>query len=218
MLLLIDDKVQISDAPAELKSPALADYYSAFTTFDIDIGSNITVNCIGIGYTDATQLTITTVSGLNEVITIAENGLYELPETTDDIFSISHDGTYVGRIALGYSRSLGIAPTREAGFYSTESNRITTAGGVIPGAGGYYGKRIAIDARYKIDSDIVNDFENAYEYISKGYPFFMKFTTKEQVRIPFTRLYASTDDPNILLQSSVNRFLYSKQFDFYERF
>jgi hypothetical protein len=89
---------------------------------------------------------------------------------------------------------------------------------VIPGAGGYYGKRISLDFRYKIDSDIFDDIETAYEYISQGYPWFMLFTTKEQNRLPWARLYASPDDPEILLQSSVNRFLYSKQFDLFERF
>lgn len=218
MLMLIYDRVQESDAADELKSAALADIYTALIAFDITMPADITINAIGIGNTDATELDIDTVSGLNETITIDGNGLYELPSTTDDVFSISHDGTYIGRIALGLSRSLGVAPTREAGFYSTQENRITLAGQIIPGAGGHTGKRIAVDFRYKITQDIFNDFQNAVEFVGKGYPYFLKFTTIELVTKPFERLYASPNDPNMLFQSSVNRFLYSKQFDFFERF
>ena len=222
MLILIDDKVQGSNAPDALKSSALSDTYSDTTDFNIDLGDDYAVNCIGIGYTDATELTVTNVAGLNQTITIGDypdaSGLYELTASTDDIFSISHNGSYIGRIALGFSRSLGVAPTREPGLFTTQSSRVTASGQVIPGAGGYNGRRIAVDFRYKIDSDIYADFQNAFQYIAKGLPYFIAFTAKEQLRIPIVRIYASPDDPNLLFQSSVNRMLYSKQFDFKERF
>lgn len=218
MKILINDFVQDSDAPDDLKSPSLSDYYEDLTSFDIDFGENKTCDCIGFGYTDATTVNVTTVSGLDKDITVDGSGLYEFPSTTDDIFTVSHDGSYIGRVALGLARSLGVAPTREAGFYTTAEPRVTASGQVIPGAGGYYGKRLSVDFRYKIDEDIFDDIEAAFEYISQGYPWFMLFSTKEQERLPWARMYASPDDPEMLLQSSVNRFLYSRQFDFFERF
>ena len=218
MKILINDFVQGSDAPTNLKSPALSDYYDAETDVDIDFGEAKTCDCIGFGNTDATTVNVSTVSGLNKDITPDGSGLYEIPEATDDIFTVSHNGTYIGRVALGLARSLGVAPTREAGFYTTQEPRISASGQIIPGAGGYYGRRISIDFRYKIDEIIFDDIEAAYEYISEGYPWFMLFTTRELNRFPWTRLYASPNDPEMLLQSSVNRFLYSKQFDFYVRF
>lgn len=218
MLILLDDKVQSSNAPRQLKSPALSDTYTTLTSFDITLDGEYPVNCIGFGHTDATSITITNIAGLSETITPAGNGLYELPQTTADVFHIEHNGTYIGRVALGLSRSLGAAPTREAGFYTTQANRITLSGQVIPGAGGYNGRRIALDFRYKIPESVWDDIEASYPYIARGYPWFIKFTESEQLRLPFARIYASPNDPNMLLQSSVRRFLYSKQLDLYERF
>ena len=222
MLAIIDDKVQNSDAPDAVKSPALSDAYTAATSIPIDLGSSFPVNAIGVGYTDATEITVV-ATGLNETIVFTEtgnkiNGLYELPQTTNQVFTVSHNGTYIGRIALGLSRQLGAAPTREPGFYTTQVKRITESGQIIPGAGGYNGRRIALDFRYKIDRDIFDDIETAFPFIARGFPWFLKFSEKELKRLPFERLYASPDDSQILLQSSVNRFLYSKQFDFKERF
>lgn len=222
MLIIIDDKIQGSDAPDELKSPALADTYTDTLPVAIDLSASFTVNAIGIGYTDATQVTLSDGGTYTEVITLGTGddltGLYEIPTLTAQNISITHNGTYIGRVALGFSRSLGAAPTREIGFYTTQSNRVTLSGQVIPGAGGYNGRRISIDTRYKIDSDIWDDIEISYDYIARGYPWFVKFSTKELNRFPWTRLYCSPDDSNLLLQSSVNRFLYSKAFDLYERF
>lgn len=224
MKILINDFIQGSNAPDYLKSPDLSEYYDDEVSIDIDFGENKTVNCIGIGYTDATTFTVTPDGGAPENVTVGASpnasGLYLLVTPfTNDVVNVAHNGSYVGRVALGFARSLGAAPTREAGFYSTESPRVTKSGGVIPGAGGYYGRRLAVDFRYNIDSDIFSDITAAMEYISKGYPWFMALTAKEQARIaPWSRLYASPADVELLLQSSVNRFLYSKQFDFYERF
>jgi hypothetical protein len=217
MLILIDDKVQSSDAPAALKSSALSDTYEDSTSIAINLDAFYDINCIGFGYTDATEVTVSAI-GLSETITVNGNGLYVLPETNNQVFTISHDGSYIGRVALGFSRSLGVAPTREAGFYTTHSPRTTLSGQIVESAGGYNGRRIAVDFRYKITEDMFNDFQAAFTYIAKGLPYFLKFTDKELVRMPFERLYASPTDNNLLFQSSVNRFLYSYQFDFYERF
>lgn len=224
MYVLINDFIQSSDAPDELKSPALADIYDDEINIDIVLDDTYTINAIGFGYTDATTVTVTPDGGAAENITVGtspnSNGLYLLAtEFTNDEVNITHNGSYIGRIALGFARSLGVAPSREIGFYTTEKPRVTAGGQIIPGSGGYTGRRLAVDFRYKIDSDIFNDITDAKEYIAKGYPWFMALTAAEQSRIvSWSRLYASPASPEILLQSSVNRFLYSKQFDFLERF
>ena len=59
MKILINDKMQFaSGVPAEIKSPALADRYNASVTFTATFDDAETVNCIGIGYTDATDIMI----------------------------------------------------------------------------------------------------------------------------------------------------------------
>src|SRR6056297_2193682 len=211
MMILIDDKIQASNAPAALKSPALADV-SELTTFSITLAATETIDAIGIGGTDATTVTVN-----GQAITYIENGLYMIDEITTGTLTITHDGTYIGRLAAGKGRFLGAAPMREPGFYTTEEPRVTASGQVVAGAGGYTGRSIGLDFRYKIDSDIFDDFENAYaSQIAKGFPFFLYFD-KETHRMPWTRLYARTDN-NLLFQSSVNRFLYSRRFDFSEAF
>lgn len=211
MRILIDDKIQASDAPDAIKSPALADY-STLTTVTITLAGTETIDCIGIGGTDAETVTI---NGTD--VSYIESGLYMIADTDTDTLTISHDGTYIGRIAAGKSRFLGAAPMREPGFYTTEVTRVTASGQVIPGAGGYSGRRIGLDFRYKIDADIFQDFQDAYAtQIAKGFPFFLYFDM-ETHRMPWTRLYGRTDN-ELLFQSSVNRFLYSRRFEFQEAF
>ena len=222
MLIIIDDKIQESDAPNTLKSPALSDTYTGSLPVAIDLGASFTMNAIGIGYTDAKEIYLSDGGSYNETITLGPGdeltGLYEIPTLTDQNISIDHDGTYIGRVAIGLSREIFASPTMEAGFYTTQTNRLTASGQVIPGAGGFIGRRISLDFRYKITEDIFNDINASYQYIARGFPWFMKFSEKELKRMPYKRLYASPDDPNLLLQTSINRFLYSKQFDFKERF
>ena len=198
MLIIIDDKMQGSDAPSELISPALSDTYTDTLPVAVDLGASYTVNAIGIGYTDATTVTISDGGTYTEVITLGtgneKTGLYEIPTLTEQNISITHNGTYIGRVALGFSRSLGAAPTREIGFFTTQSNRITASGQVIPGTGGYNGRRVSIDTRYKIDSDIWDDIEISFPLIAKGYPWFVKFSDKELNRFPWQRLYCAPND------------------------
>ena len=212
MLKLVNDFIQFSDAADALKSPDLSDVYY-FMNATITLDQTREIDCIGIGYTDATTITVN-----GEAITYDENGLYELQTTLNtDTLTVSHDGMFIGRLAAGKKRSLGSAPTREPGFYSTHVPRTTVAGNVVPGAGGITGKRIGVDFRYKIDEDIYQDFVDAYPtQVGKGFPFFLYFD-KEQHRMPYKRLYAATDN-ELLFQSSVNRFLYSRRFDYSERF
>jgi len=216
MKILFDDLIQRSDAPMPLKSASLADKLED-DSLVIVLDSSYEIDCFGVGNTDATEVTIngqTITLGTND----EKNGLYLLDTSLNtDTINLSHDGTFIGRFALGKSRSLGASPSREPGFYSTSSPRITASGQVIPGGGGISGRKISVDFRYKIDQEIFEDIDNAYlGQISKGLPFFILFD-KENHRFPWLRLYASADNEQTF-QSSVNRFLYSRRFDFIERF
>lgn len=233
MKILIYDKMQIATGvPDEIKSPALSDYYEDATSFTATFTTAEKIDCIGIGYTDATQVTITNESLESRSVTISkvapyQNGLYLLSSPiypTDleygGVLTITHNGTYIGRVAIGEYRKLCGNPTMEIGFYTTEKNRETLSGQVISGSGGYSGRIFDFDIRYEIDETIYDDIELAYAgQIAKGFPYFM-YTDDEQVKLPTNMLYfyAQTDKPLSKLQSSIWRFLYSYKFQFLEKF
>ena len=230
MKILINDKMQFaSGVPAEIKSPALADRYNASVTFTATFDDAETVNCIGIGYTDATEITIDDGITTPQIITLPvrtditrkyNNGLYLLTEMTSDEYTITHNGNYIGRVGIGEYRTLGTAPSKEIGFYTTTESRETLSGQTIPGAGGYYGRRFVADVRYKFTEEIYNDLETAYQtQIQRSFPYFL-LLDDEQHKVPDTMLhfYAATDKPLSLLQSSSYKFLYSYKFNFEERF
>lgn len=220
MLKLINDKVQDSDAPALLKSPSLADYYET-SDVTITFTQSCTVDCVGIGNTDGVNFTLLINGTDTETVTFTENGLYPLSKTYTFVnaVEVSHDGTYIGRLGLGKSRFLGCSKSREPGFYSTYSDRITASGQVIPGAGGMSGRLISVDIRGGIDRDIYQDYIDAYPVqCSRNFPFFLYFN-KETERMPYERLYATTDDMDeLVFQSSTNSFKYSYNFTYKERF
>lgn len=230
MKILINDKMQFaSGVPAEIKSPALADRYNASVTFTATFDDAETVNCIGIGYTDATEITIDDGITTPQTITLPvrtditrkyNNGLYLLTEMESDSYTITHNGNYIGRVGIGEYRTLGTAPSKEIGFYTTTESRETLSGQTIPGAGGYYGRRFVADVRYKFTEEIYNDIEAAYQtQIQRSFPYFL-LLDDEQHKVPDTMLhfYAATDKPLSLLQSSSYKFLYSYKFNFEERF
>lgn len=222
MKILFYDYMQESNAPSTLLSPALSDVYTT-ASLTVTLDQSRTFDSVGIGYTDATSLTIN-----GETITISDpspypdsykNGLYILdtPQTTDTLV-ISHNGSYLGRLAVGPARELGAAPSREPGFYSTNSDRETLSMQTIPGAGGVTGRKIQVDFRYKFDEDTVRDIELAYPaQIGRGYPFFLWFDTTKLVW-PWARLYGKPNKKEILLQSSVRKFLYSYKMMFSEAY
>jgi hypothetical protein len=227
MKILLNDLMQYSDAPAALKSAALSDVYDEATTIPITFDDSVSINCIGIGFTDATEITITD-GIITDTIYITQdapyhNGLYLLSETQGgdeygDAFTISHNGSYIGRVGVGMYKTLGTNPTKEIGWYSTQENRKTLSGQTIPGAGGYSGRRAEMDVRYKIDSDIYTDIDTAYvSQISKDFPFFILFDD-EQHKLPTNMLHFYANAPIGLLQSSSYRFLYSYKFSFREAF
>jgi hypothetical protein len=228
--ILIHDKMQdAADAPDAIKSPSLADIYESAATFNVTLSGMEKINCVGIGNTDATLLYIT--NGIvTRTISITksapyQNGLYLFDEMYPAneygvSFVISHNGTYIGRVAIGEYRKLGVNPTMEMGFYNTNENRTTLSGQQIPGAGGYTGRRFEADVRYKITSEIYDDIEQAYPLqIAKGFPFFLCLDD-EQHKLPTNMyyFYAVMKDPEILLQSSTYVFKYSFKFSFYESF
>ena len=136
-----------ADAPDEIKSPALSDYYSDADNFTVTFDEDQSVNCIGIGYTDATEVYIATDEYTEITIEITQeapyqNGLYLLGQTlVSDTFTISHNGNYIGRVGLGIYRTLGCNPTMEFGFATTTESGETLSGQVIPGAGGFSRRR-----------------------------------------------------------------------------
>lgn len=273
MKILINDLMQFSDLPDDLKSPGLDTQYpnsgpisvsfsipSAYAQYNIVPGvlaqpfyNSVTYaafidgvlsqplsynsgsidgvlsqplsvsganefTCIGIGGTDATRVII------NGSIIIAstdggslKTGLYELGETlTASNVTIEHNGTYMGRIAAGMCMKLGISNTRESGLFTNVNSRRSFSGAVVPAAGGYGGRVIGVDFRYKIDRDIYTEIERAYvTQIMAGFPFFIDF--ENDAWLPINKFYGSTDG-NLLFQSSINGFKYSKRFEFREAF
>lgn len=230
MKILINDKMQYATGiPAVIATPALSDRYTADTTFTAMFDTAQTVNCIGIGYTDATEVYISDGSDTETIELpfddadelVYNNGLYILDtEFSTDEYTISHNGLYIGRVGIGEYRTLGTAPAKELGFYTTNESRKTLSGQVIAGAGGYCGRSIDLDVRYKIDETVYNDILAAYcTQISKEFPYFI-LLDDEQHKVPASMLhfYAQTDKPISKLQSSSYQFLYSYKFKFQECF
>ena len=175
-------------------------------------------DCLGIGGTDATQITLNGEIVINSPTGRAfEKGLYEIGQSvTAGTLVIEHNGTYMGRIAAGTCREMCIRPSREPGFYTNLKTRESLSGVVLPTAGGYGGKEINVDFRYTVDRDIYTDFERAYvTQIMRGYPFFLSFENDDW--LPYDKFYGQTDN-EILFQSSVNFFKYSRKFQFLEKF
>jgi len=219
MKILIDDFVQYSNAPEFLKSPALADVGAA-VSLEIDFGTPRTFDCVGVGNTSATFITIDG-EGVNlDPVAKNRNGLYLLtqPHTAQIITIDVPSPSLIGRIAIGKYRELGLGRSREPGRYSTNTPNLTVSGQVVAGHGGISGRRIDVDVRYKIDRDIFADFDTSHDTQgARGYPFFLLWSEKELNRFPYTRLYGRTDT-EYLMQSSVNFFKYSKRFSFREAF
>ena len=232
MKILIYDKMQIAipeTVPSTVRSPALSDALFSGVPFTAEFGQPEKIDCVGIGYTDATELTISAM-GETRTVEITKsppycNGLYLIDPISDGEYypteyEINHNGNFIGRIGIGEHRRLGVNPTMEHGFYTTNESRMTESGQIIPGAGGFSGRNFDADIRYKIDRDVYADIESAFNgQISRSFPYFL-LTDDEQHKLPenMLRFYASTDRPLSKLQSSTYKFLYSYRFQFQERF
>jgi hypothetical protein len=95
---------------------------------------------------------------------------------------------------------------------------VTLSGQVIPGAGGYNYWTLSLDSRYKIGPEAMEEIGAGYKYIGAGYPFFIDLS-QEHYKLPFDRLYAAErNQANFGFEGGIRRFLYSRRFDFEERF
>lgn len=221
MKILFNDLIQNSDAPATLKSPALADILTD-DAFVITLDSSGTVNCIGVGYTDATEITVN-----GETVTFSDtgnylNGLYILDTPiTGTTLTISHDGTFMGRFAAGEYVELGASQSQEPGFYSTSEPRTTLSGQTVEGAGGIAGREQQVDVKYKLTRVGMTNFEEGHRtQISKGFPVFVIFDIEYNLgngRFLWPRLYGRLPK-DLTFQSSVNKALFSRKFKFREAF
>ena len=213
MNIIFNDKIQKSDAPIELKSPALSDIYKLSGPLIINFDSIEKINSIGIGNTDGTYFNIN-----DQTINFIENGLYKIKELNTNKLIITTDATYIGRIGAGIACNIPTAIAKEAGYNSTSEPRITLSGQVVEGAGGYNYRSLSLDSRYKINSNIVTEIINGYKYIGLNYPFFIDLTD-ESYKLPFIKLYANDiNQRQLIFQSGIRKYLYSYKFDFEERF
>ena len=214
MKILLNDIIQFSDAPRELKSPMLSDYADITTPLVINFDKERRVNAVGIGNTDGTMFSIN-----GEAVHFSGNGLYMLcNEIKVSQIIIETDAAYIGRVAAGIGVNIPTSIAKAPGYNSTSVPRYTLSGQVIPGAGGYNYKSVSLDSRYKIDEKMMRELKEGYSFIGMGYPFFINLTT-EAYKLPFERLYATERNQlNMVFESGVRRFLYSKRWEFEERF
>jgi len=113
---------------------------------------------------------------------------------------------------------LPTAIAKEPSFMSTAEPRVTLSGQVIPGAGGYNYRTLSLDCRYKISEEIISEIEAGYITAGRGYPYFIDLTD-ESYKLPFSKLYANEKNQgSMTFQSGVRRYLYSRRFEFEERF
>jgi hypothetical protein len=155
-----------------------------------------------------------------EIIYYAENGLYRLqkPIVTKQ-FTIQTDAAYIGRIGAGRAVKLGTSMAKEPGYRNTAKPRVTLSGQAIEGAGGYSYRTVSLDTRYKIGYGEMSEIKAAYRtQIGPGLPFFLLFDDEIR-RLPFSRLYAADKkSAETVFESGVNKFLFSRKFEFEERF
>jgi len=227
MRILIFDLMQGSNATGSLTSPALADTLDRRITsagpLAVNLGGEYDYDAVGVGNTDATQIVINGTSiNLSTATPLGlRNGLYDIAPARTRNLRISHNGSYIGRLAIGMGRYLGCSPSREPGFWTSNRPRITVSGQVIPAAGGIGGRQIGLQIKYKFTREVFSDIQKAWSTISRGYPFFVSFDAPERARMPWNRMYALINNDKgalFLFQSSVKEFLYSKDLTLKEAF
>jgi hypothetical protein len=224
MNILFHDILQQSDAPKELISSSLSDYYDTPAELEIVLHEPSTINGIGIGNMDSTDLQIElTDTGNNtfqETVLFSTNGLYLLSKEYTSINQITlfFTCTHIGRLACGKAVNLKTSIPKEPTLVSTNKPRVTLSGQVIEGLGGYAYRRVSLDTRYKIDNDKMNEIINGFPALSKGVPLFVSFEDEKE-RLPFERLYCNdTNQQELSFESSINKPLFSRRWVFEERF
>ena len=221
MKILFNDIIQYSNAPEELKSSPLADAFNINDEIVIELDKQRLINSIGIGYTNSTFFVITfnDIDNTEFNINYTESGLYCMDKTVlASQIKIKTNGSYVGRIGAGIACNIPTAIMKEPSYNSTAIPRVTLSGQSIAGLGGHNFKSISLDSRYKITKEIIKELEDGKKYIGMGYPFFIDLTI-ERYKLSFSKLYANeTNQQNLLFQSGITKFLYSRRFEFEERF
>jgi hypothetical protein len=169
----------------------------------------------------STEFTITFDDVMNTVFRFRyeKSGLYIMPKTiTASKMIINSKINTIGRIGAGIAINIPTAIAKEPSLSSTAEPRTTLSGQVVAGKGGYNYRTISLDSRYKIDSYIMNEIKNGYKYIGMNYPFFIDLTD-ENYKIPFNKLYATErNQRQMSFESGVRKYLYSRRFEFEERY
>jgi hypothetical protein len=217
MKILFNDIIQYSNAPNELKSPMLSDT-TIESYFIIALDKPREINAIGIGNTNGTVFDILLDDNQFD-INFSRNGLYCLDKKiTASKITISTNGTFIGRFGAGLGINIPTAVAKEPAFLSTSEPRVTLSGQLIQGLGGYNYRSISLDSRYKINELAMKEIEEGYQFIGMGYPFFIELSA-ESYKLPFDKLYATEKNQNKLsFESGVRKYLYSRRWDFDERF
>jgi len=214
MHILFNDIIQNSNAPDALKSPALSDTFEINGDITVNLDRDRTIDSVGIGNTDGTYFIVN-----GQTIDFTENGLYLLPNTMNTSrLEIGTDATFLGRLGAGLAMRIGTSVRKEPAFMSTAEPRMTLAGQVVKGLGGYNYRTLSLDSRYQIDETMMAEIKEGFRYIGMGYPFFINLED-EAYKLPFDKLYAiDTNQRAMSFESGVRRFLYSRRFDFRECF
>ncbi|MCL2127637.1 MAG: hypothetical protein FWH38_05225 [Treponema sp.] len=226
MKILFNDLLQNEPGlPEELKSPSLAEkiFYSGAGPVQFDLHNPVTINAIGIGgHGGISGVTVFDSGGSSaEAAICGEAGLYLLDReitAVKIVFSVNGERPRIGRLAAGISVNIPTAVAKEPGYASTSRPRRSLSGQVLPGLTGYSYRTLSLDSRYKIGGEALREIEAGYCYIAAGYPFFIDLSD-ESYKLPFSRLYASdTGQLAMGFEGGITRFLYSRRFNFEERF
>jgi hypothetical protein len=222
--ILFYDLLQDSDAPEQLTSSSLADFFDNPAEQKIVLPEPSTVNCIGIGNMDssAVQIALTDTDNnmYTETVPYQENGLYLLGKTYESIeeIDVTFSCSHIGRLAFGKAVNIKTAIPKEPALVSTNKPRVTLSGQVIDGLGGYNYWQVSLDTRYKIDREKLSEITRGFPGLSRGLPMFVSFED-EKDRLPFKRLYVNDkNQQQISFESSINKNLFSRRFIFEERF
>ncbi|MDR3342563.1 MAG: hypothetical protein LBT14_07225 [Treponema sp.] len=142
-----------------------------------------------------------------------------MPKTvTASQLTIATNAAFAGRIAAGKGVEICTSIAKEPGWHSTAEPRVTLSGQVIPGRGGYNYRTLSLDSRYKIGPEAMSEIIAGYKYIGMGYPFFLSFE-KETYKLPYSRLYAGEKNQRAMsFEGGIEQYLYSRKWDFEERF
>lgn len=243
MTILFNDVVQKSDAPTDLVSPALDDFFAVNGQIEITFEEGVLISAIGIAGTDGTVFNIR-IGYLSDLVTNNDDyiitnegkkigalgwayfrvsfigsGLYLLGRVIRAVkIIIETDASFIGRIGAGIGINIGTSVAKQPGWNTTSRPRTTMGGQVILGAGGYNFRTLHLDSRYELDKTAVAELIAGYKYIGLGYPYFIDLA-EEKYKLPYSKLYAiERNQRTIAMEGGVTRFIYSKRFEFQEAF